>query len=191
MTDSDRLGRLHKQDWKVIILRLTAHAAYKVERLRWQTGKKDLPGGRQVKDLAMEAIKMVWTGERKWNPDKQPDLLKHLKSIVNSVVSHLVESAEHTQRDILKEELEEGAFDPPDDSAASPLDEVIAANVFGKLRSEVKSDEDLELVLYCIEEGMSKPSDIADTLRISVERVYKAKKKLGIILKRIQEEGNG
>jgi hypothetical protein len=189
LSDSKRLQRLKEQDWEGIILKLTAHAAYKVERLRWQTGKKDLPGGKQVKDLAMEAIKTVWTNERKWNPDKQPDLLKHLKSIVDSLVSHLVESVEHTQREI--REVEEEGFDPADDLVNNPLDEVIAEEVLRTLRREVKGDEDSELVLYCIEEGMSKPSEISDTLRMPVDQVYKAKRKLGVILKRLQEEDNG
>lgn len=191
MSDSERLARLHNQDWEGIILKLTAHAVRKVERLRWQTGKKDLPGGRQVKDLAMEAIKMVGTAERKWNPDKQPDLLKHLKNIVDSLVSHLVESAEHTQREHLKEETEEQVFDPPDDKSADALDELIAADTISKLKNQVKGDTDSELVLYCIEEGLSKPTAISETLEIPIDRVYKAKKKIGIILKKIQEEENG
>ena len=191
MSDSEKLARLHKQDWEGIILKLTAHAVHKVERLRWQTGKKDLPGGRQIKDLAMEAIKMVWSGERNWNPSRQPDILRHLKSIVDSLVSHLVESAEHTQRERLQDEVGEEVFDPPDDQMPSALDEVIAADVFGKVWKQARGDEDLELVLCCIEEGMSKPADISDALKIPVDRVYKAKKKLGIILRRIQEEDNG
>lgn len=81
-------------------------------------------------------------------------------------------------------------FDPPDEQTPSPLDEVIAADIFGKLWDRAKGDEDLELVLCCIEEGMSKPTDISDTIKIPVERVYKAKKKLGIILRTIQKEEN-
>jgi hypothetical protein len=170
---------------------LTAHAVYKARRLSWQTGKKDLPGGRQPKDLAFDAINLVWTGERNWDPAKQPDPLKHLKSIVDSLVSHLVESAEHTQREWPKKEVEEQLFDPPDDQTPSPLDAVIAADVFSKVWKQAKADEDLELVLCCIEEGMSKPADISDVLKMPVESVYKAKKTLGIILRRIQEEDNG
>lgn len=139
----------------------------------------------------MEAINAVFTGERKWDPDKQPDLLKHLKNIVDSLVSHLVESAEHTQRELPREELEEQVFDPPDDKSPDALDELIAADVISKLKDRVKGNTDLELVLYCIEEGLSKPGDIADTLEIAIERVYKAKKEIGIILKKIQEEDNG
>ncbi len=145
----------------------------------------------QVKDLAMEAIEMVWTGRRKWTPEKQPDLLKHLRSIVDSLVSHLVESVEHTQREIPREEIEEQVLDPPDDKSADVLDELIAGDVISKLKDRVKGKTDLELVLYCIEEGLSKPKDISDTLEIPIERVYKAKKDIGIILKKIQEEDNG
>lgn len=190
MSDSERLELLRKQDWGAILLKLTAHAVYKVQRLSWQRGKKDLPGGREPKDLAFDAMKMVWTGERTWDPVKQSDLLKHLKSIVDSLVSHLVESPEHTQRQLLEDEVELGVFDPPDERTPSPLDEVIAADIFGKLWDRAKGDEDLELVLCCIEEGMSKPTDISDTIKIPVDRVYKAKKKLGIILRTIQKEEN-
>jgi hypothetical protein len=190
LSDSERLERLRAQDWETIILRLTAYAVYKIQRLSWQTGKQDLPGGRQPKDLAFDAIKLVWTGERACNPIKQSDLLKHLKSIVDSLVSHLIRSAEHMQRERVEGEVDGVAlvFDPVDEEASNALDEVVAADIFERLWQRAKGDEDLELVLCCIEEGMSRPSDISDAVKMEVERVYKAKKKLGIILRTIQEE---
>jgi len=187
----DRLTCIPKKDVEVIILKLTAHAIYKIQRLSWQTGKKNLPGGRQPKDLAFDAIEMVWTGRRAWDPAKQPDLLKHLKSIVDSLVSHLVESAEHMQRERSNEEVQEQAFDPLDDKASGALDELIAADTLSKLKNQVQGDSDLELVLYCIEEGLSKPTEISETLEIRIDRIYKAKKKIGIILKKILEKDNG
>ena len=190
MNTSDRLELLRTQDWEPIILRLTAYAVYKVQRLSWQTGKDDLPGGRQPKDLASDAIKKVFEGERSWDPTKQPDLLKHLRSIVDSLVSHLVESAEHKQRRQIGDEVEKGGFDPPDQHSPIPLDEIIAADVMGKLWDKAAGDEDLELVLYCIEEGLSKPIDISTTIQIPIDRIYKAKKKLGIYLRSIQKEDN-
>ncbi len=190
MDTSARLDLLKNQDWETIILNLTAYAVYKVQRLSWQTGKDSLPGGRQAEDLAFDAIEKVYKGERSWDPTKQPVLLTYLKSVVDSLVSHLVESTEHKQRQQIGDEAENGVFDPPDQQSPMALDELFAADLMGRLWDKVKGDEDVELVLCCIEDEMSKPQDISAALQIPIERIYKAKKKLGIALRAIQKEEN-
>ena len=64
----------------------------KVGRLR---GTESLPAGKTPEDLVQESVEKVLSGERRWNPRKQPDLLAHLKSVVDSVVNHLAECKEH------------------------------------------------------------------------------------------------
>lgn len=190
MDASARLDLLKSQDWKTIILRLTLHAEYKVNRLYWQTGRDSLPGGTQTKDFVFEAIRKVYQGERLWDPAKHPDLLTYLKSVVDSLVSHLVESHEHKHRQLVSVEDKDGGFDPPDQQSPTAQDELIVSDLWNRLWNKVKGDEDTELVLACIEEEMSKPQDISDELQIPIRRVNVAKNKIRIALRHIQKEEN-
>lgn len=90
------LKLLSQVDWRQIALGVTDYAIIRVQRLRWKTASyKDLPQGMTPADLAYEAIKKVIGGERPWDPEQHPDLLRYLKAIVDSLVSHLVESEDH------------------------------------------------------------------------------------------------
>ena len=90
---SDRvLELLEAADWNDIIVRLTYYATLRFKRYGW---KSNLPKGNSPADAALNAIEKVWDGTREWDPDKYPDLLKHLKWIVKSDIEHLSSSLEH------------------------------------------------------------------------------------------------
>ena len=86
------LELLEAANWSDIIIQLTYYASIQFRRYGWRTG---LPKGNSPDDIAIIAIKKVWDGTRDWDPDKYPDLLKHLKWIVKSDVEHLSSSLEH------------------------------------------------------------------------------------------------
>lgn len=84
---------LEQANWIKIGLRLTKYATSKTKHLGWRTKNYDsLAQGKTPEDLAYKAIEKVFSGDRQWNPDKNPDLLDYLESVVDSLVSHLVES---------------------------------------------------------------------------------------------------
>ena len=71
-----------------LLKRLTLHADCKLARLRWRGVQGGLPPqGIQGADIATDAITAVIEGTRAWDPKAQPDLLKHLRSVVDSIVS--------------------------------------------------------------------------------------------------------
>lgn len=82
-----------------LVKRLTYHADCKLMRLRWRgltiRSGGAVPGGVEATDLAAQAIVDVIEGTRKWDPVKDPDLLRFLKGVVDSKVSNLVNSAEN------------------------------------------------------------------------------------------------
>lgn len=99
----DPIKLFEEADWPQMTLKLVKYALFKARRLEWSTGDF-LPKGMHAEDLALEAIrktceglvsKKTGRGIRIWNPEKNPDLLDHLKSVVDSDIHALVESMEH------------------------------------------------------------------------------------------------
>lgn len=188
------LKLLEAADWRYIILRLTRHAIWRFRRYSWKSG---IPKGCSPEDIANNAIMKVFDGTRNWDPDKYPDLLKHLIWIVNSDIEHLFSSLEHQktgrmplQKDNKDTEvdLSEIALEHPHsimEKTLTPEEELIAEQdkklqhrLIDDIHTAVKGDDDLEFLFLCFEEGIDKPHKIAAELGWNVEKVYNLKKKL-------------
>lgn len=195
---------LQKADWPRISLELTDYAGMKVQRLRWRTGSRgDLPQGNTAEDLAYDAIGRVLGGERRWDPDQNPELLPYLKAVVDSLVSHLGESDEH-RRVRRFPQTEEGAdfeevlhlADPEAPTArhlpqrpATPEEDLLRKEREGKVVDEifkaVHGDAELELLVDAVMEGHTKPAEIAQAKGMEPRRVYQLIRKLkGRLLRR-------
>ncbi len=207
--DEELFGRLSAVDWDQITLNLTDYALRKVRRLRWRTARADaLPSGRTVEDLAHDAIAKVWSGERSWDPGTQPDLLHHLKGIVDSLVSHLVESPDHL---LVRRFPETGegtevvdvfpVADPelgrtehlaqqparPDDALLQKEQREADDELFDALLQEIREDQELEAVIGAIMDGATKPADISAGTGIDVKRIYKLREKLDRAVNRAEK----
>lgn len=174
--------KLSSQNWEDILPKLTHYAAFLAKSLNWLRGSADLPKGLQPQDLVHEAITLVYTGKRHWDPDKVPDISVFLKGVIRSLVSHLVQSPEHTRRQNL--ELEGGEGEPTtqieiaDAKNPDALELSIVRDVGEYLWNHAGDDEDMKLVLLCLDEEM-KRGDIANQLDFPL-------KKVDNILKRIR-----
>ena len=193
--EKDRvLELLEAANWDDIILRLTYYAVSRFRRYGWQSG---LPKGNSPDDTALNAIEKVWDGTRDWDPDKYPDLLKHLKWIVKSDIGHLFSSLEHKTTGrmpvLIKDngtEVELGgtACEHPhsiSDKVLTPEEELIVKQkkesekaLIAELNDAVKGDDDLELLLLCFEESIDKPETIAIETNWDINKVYNLKRKL-------------
>ena len=200
LSDNEVLERLQSADWKNIIIKLTRYANWHASWYKWKIGNPgQLPGGMTPQDIALNAIKKVWSKTRAWDPEKYPDLLVHLQWIVDSDISHLFESKVHTATDrIFESEEEESAeltYNNIIHSSSAPLNEGFHTKtpeehlilredkereekVKKELYALVKGDEDLELLLMCFDEGMDKPELIATEMGWDVTKVYNLKRKL-------------
>ncbi len=150
-------------------------------------------------DVVLEAILKVFDGERKWDPSENPDLFQYLKSVVDSLMSHLTESFDCTnirrmpqseEGEILEEKVKPA--DPESDTARhlprpSPNPEQILLRkeqeeaeqkAFDKLMESIKGDDDLETVILCVMDGMMKPAEIAEATGFEVNHVYQLMRKL-------------
>jgi len=196
--EDEILKRLEATDWNDLIIKLTHYAYWRARRYKWKTGNPDqLPGGLTPKDIALRAISKVWVGTRAWDPDKYPDLLAHLKWIVKSDTNHLFASMGHTtgcrineSDDKADSELtyNEAIPDPSShfgESAPTPEEDLLAKEnaeheekVKQALFELIKGDNDLELLLLCIDDGIDKPELIAEEMGCDVAKVYILKRKL-------------
>ena len=181
MVKPEILKKLKESDWSDILPRLVLYAEFKVRRLYWRTKEKNtLPDGSTAEDLAQQAIELVFSGDRRWAPDKNPDILLYLKGVVDSLVSHAVKSYEHRYRDQYDEDSEHGVSldDLSDKETVTPYDELLEKDILKFLYDNSKDDNNLQLIILCLEEGISKPKVIAETLKIPVSEVNNCKKKI-------------
>lgn len=161
------LNLLDSYDWKNTIIQL---AAYSVNLCRIKNIQ--LPKGLEPEDLTMDAIQKVYLGERKWNPDTDPDLFKYLKSVVKSILDNEIKSKdgqvvkieEQSEEYIIRVEnyIEEEIY-------CKQLDQQISFNMRG--------DPELCLVYKAIKDGL-KPGDIAKEYAIPINLVRNTLKRL-------------
>jgi len=135
------LKKLKESDWSDILPRLVLYAEFKVRRLYWRTKEKNtLPDGSTAEDLAHQAIELVFSGDRRWAPDKNPDILLYLKSVVDSLVSHSVHSYEHRYKDQVDDDSEHGLSldELPGNETITPYDEVLEKDIFKFLYKKIR-----------------------------------------------------
>jgi hypothetical protein len=83
--------------WKRLIWQLARYALGVSRGLRWRTQSPiELPGGETIDSIVSKAIEKVFSGERRWDPGKEPDLGKYLQGVIDSLLSHLAEGKDNT-----------------------------------------------------------------------------------------------
>jgi DNA-directed RNA polymerase specialized sigma24 family protein len=172
---------LEKIDWEEVTLELIDHADIKVRRLKWKTeSNEDLPQGKRVEDIAQEAILKTLSGERKWDPERYPDILIFLKLVVDSFISHLVNSQNHKMIQRFPEnengESLESMFST--DNSPTPEDEIIAYEMLDKIYEAIDGDTELQSIMDAIMAGYTKSRDIAEVTGFDVNHVYQLRRKL-------------
>ena len=177
--DDAVLELLLQQDWPDLSVRTLRYAQKKIQRLHWVTGSgpcPNLPGGLSSEDLAGEAIAKLWSGARTWDPVKQPELLKLLYDIVDSLVSHLVESSEHRIR---KNEISPEVLDAtPSPQSTNEKDEDAEQLFFAQALAALQDDAVLVQVFELCFDGVTKPAEIAEHLGLQPNQVSRLKEKM-------------
>jgi RNA polymerase sigma factor (sigma-70 family) len=181
---SDLLDR-HK--WNESIVKLTAY----VVSLCWLK-RIILPKGLEAEDIVMEAIEKIYTGERTWDHNNDPDLHRFLMSVVKSILSNKITSKE-ARTSVLYDDKELSVFQAHD----NPEAEMYAKQLDKAIGFKLQGDAQLCLVYKAVKDGYN-PKEIAEDYAIDIETVRNAKKRLsrlvyGVINKltktRIDEHG--
>src|SRR5215475_6545333 len=101
----DLLERTPDDELEKMILELGCYALRVRNEYRWRTRDREaLPKGETVKSVVSLAVEKVLTGERKWNPAQQPDFMKFMRDVIDSLIYHLARSKDNALLTTLQEE---------------------------------------------------------------------------------------
>jgi hypothetical protein len=147
-----------------------------------------------VTSIVSKAIEKVFSSEREWNPNIDPDVRKYLRSVIDSLLNHLAESQDNVlvrvapppgSSDFEAWETGSKKRDPAADWLVPPncspeavvLQQEQAAledRALELLLEECADDPVLIQVLEAMMEGCDKPAEISEAKGIPVKDVYNA-----------------
>lgn len=168
-----------------LVDRLARYAHYKIARLRWRgvpyaRGGRP-PGGVSPEDLAVDAVVMLINGARPWNRDRYPTELDFLKSVVDSLVNHLAESAgNRLERNPgpPREGGDAGTLERRSTITPGPLQVATDRDELARFQSAIRAALDGDSlaveILQCLEQGFDKPSEMAELLGKPVKDINNA-----------------
>jgi hypothetical protein len=188
----ETLELLNAFPWEKKIPRLLYYALNKAKKKRWRTvfdGR--MPEGKQIEDVVFTAIEKVFSWERKWDPQKQPDLFDYLKGVIDSDLNHLAECHENmtfvSEADVCKNPDGEKLFTFDDLPGVEPDPETLhilkevnerAEKFFLDFYYYLDGKPVLQGIVECIDDGVTKSADIAERLGVHVKEIYNFFKQL-------------
>ena len=188
--DKFTLDKLDSQDWKSIIVKLTAHVSYRLFTL------KDIKmlEGKTPYDIAIEAIEKLYTGERTWDYEKYPDILNFLKyNIIKSMTNNLFKTINKKSIVFIKnnenfnEDIEYDFFSKF--GIEGELErELYAKELLDDIEKELKDGDEWQIFNYRLD-GL-KNSEISVELGIPINEVENIMKRIKRKLTDIKNELN-
>ena len=180
------LSELTQDQQQRLLDRLTIYAERKYIRLGWFKNRKyRSPCGQGPDDVAAEAIIRLIEGRRNYDDQKQPDLLVYLRSVVDSIVSHVIKSADFDKRKSMPKVLtEDGEIEEIEieSGVATPSLVYMQKDLVERINAILKerfAQDDVALgILECLKAGIDKPSEIAEYFDIKINDVNNAQKRL-------------
>jgi len=181
---------LEKADWDATLPRVLKYAMSRAKMFRW------LGDEVEPETLVQEAIARAYGigtngAYRNWNREKCPDLGDFLIGIIRSMTSQKAEHEAKFPTESLFNEDEstkdekilksiggtEGAFKPK-----TPEEEILENENLQAIKDKLErlsdEDEDLGMIILCIEDGTSKPRHIAKETGFDIKKVNNLLKRL-------------
>ena len=172
MIDNEILQRLNAQDWEEIFLELNLCV-----RMQFR-GKSELQKGFEIEDLVCNAIFLIYNGDRKWDYQKDPDIVAFLKfNVLKSLISNYNNAKELSMTTKLSYAgLSEVDTELPDPIGNIPdcnhgIDaEMEAKETYDIMIGALAGDDDAQLVFVELAQE-AKPREIAESLGYKIEDV--------------------
>ncbi len=195
----DLLERTPDDELERMILELGRYALRVRNEYRWRTKDREaLPRGETVKSVVSLAMEKVLTGERRWNPQQQPDFLKFMRDVIDSLMNHLARSKDNALLTTLPEEggedetgwrAESDKTRPgaewlardeatPEQALLDEESEERNNEAMRMLLEECVADRTLSMIVGAMLGGCERCGEIADAVGIEVRVVYNAMKRL-------------
>lgn len=186
----ETLELLNAFPWEDQIPRLLYYALNKAKKKRWRTVfDGQLPEGKEIEDVLFTAIEKVFSGERKWDPQKHPDLSDYLKGVIDSDLYHLAKCEDNTtlisEADVGRNPEKPFTFDDmpsaePDSETLHILKEMNekAEKFFFGFYDSLNGKPLLQGIVECIDDDVTKGADISERLGVHVNEIYNCFKQL-------------
>ena len=164
---------LEGQDWSEISRRMTA---YTLRRLGKGANVED------AKEIAQEAFTQLLSPDyRDWDPEEQPDLKDHLRSVINGLVMNRWRKRSGNETLVHQHPLE--SLPNPDPGGNQTPESVAAERIDGRraldlLLDRVAGDGLCEGVILLFADGVDKPAEQAVRLDQPVAAIYNARRRL-------------
>lgn len=182
-----------------ILQKVLLYAIYQCKKYFWMTNAALDPH-----DLVQEAIALSYGvgadgGYRNWDTEKYPDLAIFLMTVIKSIVSHRIDHLRSFPEDPVEgqDEVDEdftATADPSAKDQYASLSRVTAedrlvqtdslSNLVQQLELMAEGDEEMEMVVMCLQDGISKPREISEQTGYDINRVNN-------ILKRMRRKARG
>ena len=173
----------HSFDWADIFRRLTLFA-FRRRELRGSRGSLA-----DAEDLAAEAIRRLLDSEyADWDPNREPDLLRQLGSIVNGLLSNELRNGRMKRVRSLDEPA---VFDLAQQATLTEdkvTDGVDRTRVLSLLSIRIENDDVSRRLLILERNGVSKPALQAESLEVPIDVVYKARRRLAAHREAVRQE---
>lgn len=177
MLSEDVQAKLESCDWDELGKLLTLHGFHKLSG-------SVIGGSRpsrefcleKAEDIALDATKKLLAGDRRWNPETDPNLLEYLRDVVDSLISHFLNGSPNRLERPFPEDGVDPAFFPSPDSNL----------IYDDLLASVVDEPELAAVLAAMADGHVTGGELAEALGISVAEVVNRRKRLR---RRVRERG--
>jgi DNA-directed RNA polymerase specialized sigma24 family protein len=186
----EKLEQVEAEEWEDTLARALSFARSKTKFISLFDCRLD------AEELVREAVARafgVGTGKfdnvtfRNWNQDKYPLLVNFLRSIIRSMVGHIIK--EHAGIDFLPTngnddihaDKVEGLIQqkrPSETPESSLLNVERAGELLKALEKISAKDEEIGMFLLAVEDGYSKAADQAEATGYDAQQIYNIRKRL-------------
>lgn len=164
------------------LVELTHYALRELRQKYWRglwSGYK--PIVTDAEEVVHAAFSKLMTGTRSWDHERHPDLISHLKSIIDSDVNHMVARSEYSRLERLTPYLGETDEECMDRISADSManDEQLNHDWYFQLLGACESDALAHQMLETIFMDPSlKRTELAEALGVSVKEITNAHKRI-------------
>jgi DNA-directed RNA polymerase specialized sigma24 family protein len=164
--------RLDAQDWGELHSRLVDFADHRC-------GKR---AEAQARDLAQAAITRVYSYESKWDPAKEPDLLRFLMSVVNSLLANeRTSAAARTTRSVSSPKTGREASKVAD-ARPLPDEQLAGADLLSRrmtlLHERCAGDADVLRMLELLAAGLESPAEMREATGWTTDAVVATRRRM-------------
>ena len=186
---------LDNADWENIFPRIYKYAMARSMKYHW------LGYVVEPEELVQETVSLAYgIGKnetcRNWNKEKYPNLEDFLISIIESITSHKMDHSKRFNikpmynKDGTPSDFEQSISSSEMASKGilnSPEDDLIQSESLQALRDKLNSisenDEEIGIIILCMEDGIARPRDISNETGYDVKKVYNIFRRLRTKLK--------